>query len=314
MNHDWKRWAWPVGKTLLALAILAGVGRQFYQDLNQPGLASLPWRPGWLLLCGALYLLFLGCSASFWYWLLHRFGARPALATAARAYYIGQLGKYVPGKAWALLLRGTLARGPNVRLGVAILSALYEVLTTMAAGALVAAIGFLILPPQSEEMHWHPLLVGVGLLVLCLVPLLPGVFNFLVGRMAARFQRIESFRLPRLGGISLAEGLLLTALGWGLLGLSVWTALEAVLPEPPPCTWVTWVKLTAAIAFAYVAGFLAIVVPGGVGVREYFLLTLLAFAGPIQAIAAAVLLLRFTWTTAELLAAAGVFFLKAPDS
>ena len=43
--------------------------------------------------------------------------------------------------------------------------------------------------------------------------------------------------------------------------------------------------------------------PSGVGVREYFLLALLGFAGPEALVAMAVLLLRLVWTATELLLA-----------
>ena len=64
------------------------------------------------------------------------------------------------------------------------------------------------------------------------------------------------------------------------------------------------------MGLAYVAGFLAFLVPGGIGVREYFLLHLLAFAGPAKGVAAAVLVLRLVWTAAELVAAGVLFFVK----
>ena len=59
------------------------------------------------------------------------------------------LGKYLPGKAWALVLRATLIRGPEVRLSVAGLSSFYEVLTTMAAGVLLAALLFGLQVPSN---------------------------------------------------------------------------------------------------------------------------------------------------------------------
>ena len=66
----------------------------------------------------------------------------------------------MPGKAWALLLRGGLVRGPETRLGVAIITSFYEVLTTMAAGALVAAVVFLVQPPEVTGLKWHPVFTG----------------------------------------------------------------------------------------------------------------------------------------------------------
>ncbi len=102
----------------------------------------------------------------------------------------------------------------------------------------------------------------------------------------------------------------MTGCGWILLGLSVWTLFQGVLPDPPALTVSIWARFCGSIGLAYVAGFLAFVLPSGVGVREYFLRQLLAFAGPDKAIAAAVLLLRLVWTTAELTLAAAVFFMK----
>src|SRR5262245_57290218 len=162
MKRWLRRWGWTVGKAVLALAILVGVGQQFYHHLKRLDPATLPLRPGWLALAAGLYLLGLGGSAWFWVRLLRTFGERPAGLAAVRAYYISHLGKYAPGKAWALLLRGELIRGPDVRFGVAILSAFYEVLTTMAAGALLAAVLFAASPPAAlAELGFHPVLVGV---------------------------------------------------------------------------------------------------------------------------------------------------------
>jgi uncharacterized membrane protein YbhN (UPF0104 family) len=304
MSTSWKRRAWPILKALLAVAILLMVGRQFYNDLRDPKIAQIELRPGWLVLSGGLYLLGLGMSAAYWYHLLGVFGDQPSLGTALRAYFIGHLGKYVPGKAWALLLRANLISGPEVRLGIAILSSFYEVLTTMAGGALVAALVFIFLPPEVPYLHWNPLLTGLVLLGLCGVPLLPGVFNHLVARLAARIQHVDNLRLPRLRFGTLLTGLAATSVGWALLGLGTWALWQGVLPEAPPLSAATWARFTAALSLAYVAGFLILVAPGGVGVREYFLLHLLAFTGAETFVAAAVLLLRLVWTSAELVLAA----------
>jgi uncharacterized membrane protein YbhN (UPF0104 family) len=303
MKTAWKRRAWLIFKWLLALAILLAIGRQFYGDLARLDLHQLELRPGWLILSAVLYLLGLSLSAWYWYHLLHAFDQRPRLFATVRGYFLGHLGKYVPGKAWALLLRADCVAGPEVRFGVAIISSFYEVLTTMAAGALVAAAVFTVDPRHVPGLDWHPLWTGLILLALCGVPLLPGVFNFVVARMARRFEKIESYALPRLRLTTLVAGLAATSAGWALLGLAVWALLQAVLPEPPALGLETWARCTGSIGLAYVAGFLAVFLPGGIGVREYLLRYLLAFAGPEALIVVAVLLLRVVWTAAEVLLA-----------
>jgi uncharacterized membrane protein YbhN (UPF0104 family) len=243
---------------------------------------------------------------------MHTFGQRPGVFSTLRAYYIGHLGKYVPGKAVALLMRASLVAGPDVRLGVAVITSFYEVLTTMAAGALLAAVLFLWQPPAIAQDMWHPALTGLMLLVVCGVPLLPGVFNLLVRRLAARFERVESFRLPPLRLGTLVGGLLLTGCGWLLMGLALWALLQGVLPEPAHLTPESWASYVATIGLGYVAGFVILVVPGGVGVREFLLQALLSPMGPRAVVTATVLLLRLVWTAAELIVACALFFFPAP--
>src|SRR5260370_7892092 len=138
----WLRKSWPLLKAVLALAILVAIGRQFVRDLSRPELWQRSLHPGWLVLSAACYLLGLGFSALYWYRLLAALGQRPSLLRTLRAHYIGQMGKYLPGKAWALLLRSNLVRSPTTRVGVAVLTSFYEVFLTMLSGALLAAVSF----------------------------------------------------------------------------------------------------------------------------------------------------------------------------
>jgi uncharacterized membrane protein YbhN (UPF0104 family) len=297
-------------KVLLALVILVGVGVQFYRDLSRDELHDLSWRPGWLLLSAVCYLGFLGTSAWFWRRLLQHFGQAPPPFVAVRAYYVSQLGKYVPGKALALVLRGMLVRD-HVRVSLGILTSFYEVLTTMAAGALVAAVVFLIEPPRVLDLRVHPAWAGLLLLAVCAAPLLPAVFNRIVRRLAKRLQTSANEPLPALDFATLLQGLAATACGWALLGVGVWAALAAVLPETPALSLHMWLQCTGVVSLAYVGGFLAVFMPGGVGVREYLLLKMLGFAGPGALIAAAVLLMRLAWTLADVVAAAALYCVPA---
>jgi len=135
------------------------------------------------------------------------------------------------------------------------------------------------------------------------------VFNFLAGRLVARFQTGDPLQLPALGAATLLRGLVVTGCGWLMHGLALWALLQAVLPEPPALAVDVLARYSGAVALAYVSGFLVLVAPGGLGVREYFLLHLLRPDGPGPLIAVAVLLLRLVVTAAELLAAAALYWL-----
>ncbi len=339
MRTRLRKW-WPVLKAVFAVAILAAIGRQFARDLGNLDLEKRSLHFGWLALSGVLYLLGLGFSAWYWYRLLRQLGQQPTRLAAVRAYYIGHLGKYLPGKAWALVLRATLARGAGVRLGVAAMTSFYEVLTTMASGVLLAAILLALLAPDTVAgLDWKIIrrllamdagdpaaidrknLVLLSLLFFCgiISPILPPIFNRVVNRLVLPFREADAAPLPPIRTRSLVEGLVLTSGGWLLLGSSLWAVFEAFVHEPALWNWATGARFTAYMGVAYVAGFLILVVPSGLGVREFMLTLFLVpelvpLLGSAEAetratVVLAVLVLRLTWTTAELILAGILYWI-----
>jgi glycosyltransferase 2 family protein len=317
MKPPWKRWLVRSVKLVLALVILFFVGWQFKGDLEYLKLDEIELRPGWLLFSAGLYLVGNFPGAWFWRHLHGKFGYPISLYAAVRAHYIGQLGKYVPGKAMAIAIRSDLIHPCGVPYGVSIIVSFYEVFTGMASAALVAALIYLVQPPSLSELptlaaglEWHPFWIGLVLIGVCGVPLLPGVFNFLIAKLTARIQAVELYRLPPVRFGTLATGLLAAGAGSWVQGLSVWAMLQAVLPEPPELTPATWAQCTAGTAFAGVAGFVVVVAPAGLGVREYLLRMLLSSIGPAKYIAVSVLLLRLVWIVAEACFAAVTYWHK----
>jgi hypothetical protein len=314
-----RRWGWPVSKAALGLAILIAIGRQFYQDLQGLDLGELTLRPGWLAACGGLYVLALGCSAFFWHRLLLACAQRSPFLQSLKAYYVGLLGKYLPGKAWALFMRGALVKGPQADIGVAIVTAFYEVFTTMASGALVAAVVFALQPFVAEELPGlalNPALVGALIFVLLGVPLLPAVFNRLVRRLGRRFQNVAAFRLPPLRMGTLLLGLAIMACAWVFFGLSLWSAVRSLLDATHPLTAPVLARYAAIMGLAYAGGFLIVVVPSGMGVREMIIMTYLVpelvsegtTRDPRIALLAA-LILRLVWTATEVIVAGALYWL-----
>jgi hypothetical protein len=354
---------WPAVKALLGLAIVVIIGRRFYLDLREhPQLWRQPLRPGWLLLSGVLYLLGLGFSALCWHRLMRGLGQRPPLLVAVRAYYIGQMGKYLPGKAWSVFLRGSLTRGANVAPVLATATAFYEVFVTMSAGALVATVLFaLLLPPGGTRLgsghvrrqigamleenakplgvpiDWQRLrrevtnadepgapldrtlavAVSVGLLVPMLLPTLPPVFNRLVHHLSLPFRARDAV-LPKFGARGLVGGLFITGVGWFCQGASVWAALRGTLPDPPAWGPDVWGHLTAFAGFCWVVGFVVLVAPSGLGVREFFMTLFLvvllgcASADAEASVLLAVLALRLVWSASEVAIIALVWRLPGP--
>ena len=135
-----KRWLWRGVKAAIVVAILLGVGWTLTGNLKQLDTRDLSWDPAWLVLAGFLYLTGSLFCTWFWWWSLRSLGQRPGFFAILRAYYVGHLGKYVPGKALVPIIRTALIRGPQVHTGLAVVTVFYETLTVMAAGALLAVL------------------------------------------------------------------------------------------------------------------------------------------------------------------------------
>src|SRR5579859_5894508 len=112
---------WPAVKVVVVCAIVAAVAWQFVSILRAPELwqSAGTVRAGTLVLAAGLYLGGLGMSALCWYWLLRVLGQQPSIGLTARAFYLGQLGRYIPGKLVGLALRARLLSGSGVRGDVA---------------------------------------------------------------------------------------------------------------------------------------------------------------------------------------------------
>lgn len=348
MQHKWLARAWRWRKPLLTVIILSAVGWRLGPDLRNPELWRHSLHFGWLVASGVLYILGLGCAAALWYRLLRGFNQHPSPIVAMRAYSLGLLGKYVPGKAWALWLRAGLVRGPRTSLGVALATALYEVLATMASGVLLSAILFTTLfrEPHGGE-RWNLLaylfdkqpspdavpdfrglvVLSVALLGVLGVPLVPSVFNGLMRRFISLRSVVKrdsrpSAGLPQFRLRFLGEGFVIAAGCWLLWGLSLWAVLRAIEGTAQIWTWELWLRYTAIVALAYVAGFVIVIVPSGLGIREFLLVLLLVPELAVQLgtdtssiraiVILAVLVLRVIWTMAELAVAVMVFWLPGP--
>ncbi len=299
-----------VGRWIVACLIVGAVSWHFARLLRRPELWENPpsLRPEWLVGTAGGYVVAFGLWGAYWCRLLATMNQPVKPGAAVRAYFQSQLGKYVPGKALAIVLRVWLVHDSGVRPAVAAVTAVYETLTTMASGCLLAVILFPLAAEIPSQHRWMLL----GLLPLATVPIFPAIFNRLARRAARPFLAPHSPPLPQFTLPDLLRGLAQTSIGWLFLGLSLRATLLGFGHDGVP-----WLTCVVYVAFAYVAGFLTLPLPGGLGVRDALLQQLLAASlsqsmdrPEGDALAAVVALsLRLWWTLTEL-TLAGMAFLS----
>ncbi|MBN1852166.1 MAG: flippase-like domain-containing protein [Pirellulales bacterium] len=298
-------------KFLILAFIVWWVWQSLHSSIIKLDRSDWTWDWRWLSIAGGWYLVGLLPAGLYWHRVLASLGQHPPLSMALRAYYIGHLGKYAPGKAWVVVLRSGLLRDQGVRAIPAVISVFVETLTMMAVGAAVAAvIGAILLKNQSGVV-----LGGLFLMVVAGAPTLPPVLNRLFRlRWAAPLFRTQdgegegplpSFH-PRISWRLVATGWILNVTGWFLIGISLWAVLRSLVPatEAP---FATLPHYTTAVAMAMVAGFLS-GLPGGIGVRDGILIVVLTELIPPDTALVATVLLRIVWLMAEVMIS-GILYL-----
>jgi hypothetical protein len=311
-------WAKVAVKLVLSTLVLVAVGRhalKTWHDLEAKGasvhVAAVPFVTSIVIYVAGLVPL------GIYYGRIVNTTTTPmSMFAALRAYLISHLGKYVPGKALVVVMRVGLSTPYGCRAATSAFAALYETLTMMAAGGLLAGLAFgwgATVAVPGIYLSGQPIsvplpLIGLTLGFMFFVIIDPHIFPKLAGLARMPFPGVGPDALPKFSYRLLFEGLLLATLGWILLGLSQVAVLSSLMPTGLPIS--IWPTAIASVALATVAGFVIPISPGGLGVREWVLWTALGSVMDQDLAVVAALVLRLAWVIGEVLTAAIVVLIR----
>lgn len=289
----WRALQWALGLLVVGFAVRA-LARNWDQLRAQP--LALRLDPTYLvasvLLVWSMYALLI------WAWrvMLASWGQELDGWTAARIWTVSSLGKYVPGKVWAIAGMALMAQQAGVAAWAATGSAVVlQVLAIGTGAALVGLTGTVTLEAAHPGAR-----LALGALVVASAIGVGLVLWPPVVRRLLRLARVpaEAAMAPRPEGIIV--GIAANAVAWLGYGTALWLLARGILPGAR-------LELTRSVAVftaSYLAGFLALLAPGGLGVREG--LFILMLQGPLGITAATALAVasRLLLTVTEFGAAA----------
>jgi hypothetical protein len=300
-----KRWIKRLIKWTLVVVVLIALGRQvegLIADWREQdkALSNLTWRPAWLVAAWFCFIAGQVFFALFWGRLLRHIDVKPGTFEVVRAYGIGTVGKYVPGKALVVVLRAAMLRVTEVTRVSLGLSVVFETVTMMAVGAAVAAVCLAVTRPE-EWLYW---LGAAGIAIGLSGALHPQVFGRLAKFAAMPFKDVEVRVAPGEWFTTYLRWMIWPILAWTMLGASFWATIQGMGLSAGG--WSGALQLTGVAALATALGFLVLFMPAGFGVRELVIIHLLgptlgsAENGSPEIVVLASLLLRSLWTTGEI--------------
>ncbi len=231
---------------------------------------------GWLGLGLALAVLGMVAIALAWRPVLIALGA-PAVsrATVVRWYFVGEIGKYVPGGIWTVVGRAELSRRGGLPRSAAYGSVALSLLLLELGAACVAAVA---LPLGGVAHHSGAAWLVVLLLPVGLAVLHPKVLGASLKGIAKVTHREVSLTIPPFATmLRLLAGYVPA---WLFIGTGTWAITRSLDPHAPFGT------VFAAAIVSWIVGFLLVPVPGGVGVREGAFTALVVLPGGVAAASA----------------------------
>lgn len=250
------------------------------------GVDLAAWEPRWGLFAASCVTLVAGYFGTGYMWgrIVEGLGG-PALPSmvSVRLFMVANLGRYVPGKVWQIAGLIALARSRGVAASTATAAAVLGQGIGLAAATLI---GLASIWTLAEGQFWRWALPAL-LLGAVVVGLVPPVFHAAVDLW---FRLAKADKPEGLSPSRAIEWLMLGLFTWIAYGAAFWVLVESLGLE------VAAVPTASAFAAAYVLGYVMVFAPAGLGVREGFLVALMApqvGAGPAGAVA----VIARLWTT-----------------
>ncbi len=226
-----------------------------------------------------------------WQALLAGLGSPLRTTTAGRIFFIGQLGKYIPGSLWPVLTQMELGARANVPRARSASASILTMILSLASGLLVAA-ATLPFAHYSAGYDWVFILVPV--ILACLYPkVLNPLLNWL-------FKLIKRPGLDQPVTLTmLSKALAWSIVAWLANGLQIWILADKL---GAPVGRTILIAL-GGYAFAWCVGFVIVFAPAGAGFRDLLVVAVLAPVLPYGPALAVALVSRGVNTISDLLVA-----------
>jgi glycosyltransferase 2 family protein len=252
------------GQWLLGAAILFFVIRHIATDWPSVSerLRTHEFGYGWIALSGAIFLATYALLIETWRRVVAVWGESLPWTAAARIWLVSNLGKYLPGKIWAITAMALMARRAGVSPVAATGSAIVMQLVSISAGVLVVALtGAAVLHRYAWAFGGLALFITIGLL------LGPQLLRFALGQVA-RFTGRAVGEVPDLPLRTILLAAAGNSLAWIAYGLAFRALSVGILGKHAPGDVALHISI---YTFSYIGG-LVVPTPGGLGVREALLM------------------------------------------
>jgi glycosyltransferase 2 family protein len=171
------------------------------------------------------------------------------------------IGKYIPGKIWGVAARTIVNSKLGLTAGETISISIVEFASSILFSVFIGLCFYLGLKNElSSILLLVFFIIGSALFLFIL-----NISNWLVKAVSTFSSRIKSFKVPEISVYQAFIILMLLFVYWGVFGIGL-TSIQSIVDVDS--NYKTFLFILSAYIFSVTAGFLVIIAPGGIGVRE----------------------------------------------
>jgi uncharacterized membrane protein YbhN (UPF0104 family) len=227
-----------------------------------------------LLLSLLVHLFALLIMSYVWVILISGFGYNVKLKDAFKISYIANLGRYIPGRIWPVFGMAYLAKQIKIEEQTSITSWIVAQFFSLPSAFLLGVVCVLLSPELLDQagqfLSGSFYLISLLIIILSLLMIFfPAKALGFLNILLRKFKKPEvSFELSVKTALSIYIGYII---GWFVYGLSFWLLIISVTSNFD----ISLITAVGSFVLAYQIGYLAIITPGGIGVRELVLTVIL---------------------------------------
>jgi len=274
---------------LFAVALLFFIGKNIIANWSELSDYQLSLRPVQLLGSFLLFSISVLFSAMAFQIMLRGGGVVLPFKRVLAISTFSQVGKYLPGNVWPYLVRFRYLK-QDISSGAFISIAILENVVMVFAAITLGAISLIELSDSPFIIPTVTIITLALILIIVKPAWFYGVINF--GSRYIKFLKVESEQ--RLNQSVLAKSYILLLISWITKGAGFYFLVSSILEIPAG----QLIFFISAFASAVIAGYIVIIVPSGLGVREGVMVLLLQTIFPLN-IASLIAIVARLWVVAS---------------
>ncbi|MBI2129661.1 flippase-like domain-containing protein [Candidatus Woesearchaeota archaeon] len=282
----------------VSVIILYFLIKTLYNNSNQLLAYRIYFNYFYLILSFIFLFFYLFLLVYGWKKILELLRVKLSYKSSLRIWFLSQLGRYAPGRIWYLLGRIYLCEKKKISKYTTFVSLVLELAMHVLSALFTALIFIPVMIKDNGLIKFLPvfLIIPIGLVLLY-----PRVFNLIInlGLKIFRKNPVE-FRIKY---SSLLLLLVFYIFLWIINGVGFYFLINSIYASPLSLI----LPLTGAFAVSWIIGFLSLITPSGLGIREGILTFLLGFYFPLP-IAILIALISRLWIIAGELGGALISF------